>query len=96
MRPSHTPGPWRVDPPQGAYGYEVLADSALICQMSPILSRDPAAPANAALIAAAPKMFAVLREVLTANEEQLETDAALWSRVREALTDAGDTEAWSL
>jgi hypothetical protein len=63
----HTKGPWKVAQPQGAFGYEVIAehetDWPLICQMTPYLSRRPASAANARLIAAAPEMLAALKAI---------------------------------
>ena len=62
----HTPGPWKVEPPLSAlneYGYEVIRDGVGICE----LGRTEQDGANARLIAAAPDLLAMCKELLRAG-----------------------------
>lgn len=60
---TYTPGPWTVDVPQGMFGYTVFSGGRLICQMTPMLSREEGSKENAALIASAPELLAALRNL---------------------------------
>lgn len=69
----HMPGPWRVGKPSVAHGVQIFRDyeglrmgSDVICTMP---DRGKGRTANARIIAAAPEMYAALKEVFTLLEK---------------------------
>ena len=62
----HTPGPWRYDYEPGYCGEVIASNGQTICTFA-----DEPLPSNARLIAAAPDLLAVVKE--------LEESAAYWS-----------------
>ena len=96
MNVKFSPGPWNVqDNTADAHG-QLLVDSAhgavAICYT--IQDGESGVPAeclhNARLIAAAPELFACIKEVLWSHGE---LNAALWNRMRNAVADASGNAA---
>ena|SRR6478609_1535165 len=68
----HSPRPWKVtqtDPTKGADKYYITANHErnMETEICEIIGGPPSAPANAALIAAAPELLAACRKKLTAQ-----------------------------
>lgn len=93
MGTKHTPGPWQVGAGGNAHANRVwTADMRPIvnlCSMSTgIAMYDPEAQANARLIAAAPELLEVVRELIEAGHE----DAALMRRAELSIAKATGDE----
>ena len=61
--PGHTPGPWRVE------GAELIGNSTALATLHWHSGRDAENAADAALIAAAPRLLAALKDILKAYEQ---------------------------
>lgn len=89
----YTPGPWHVETAHPKFTGDVRCD-VYPPQDLPMGSRIPVAtsihPENARLIAAAPELFACVKEVLWSHGE---LNAALWNRLRTALANASGDAA---
>lgn len=74
MSAQHTPGPWQVRSLAPNIALQIVGSHIVIAAL-PTLNNEPWAPANARLIAAAPKLLAALQVILALDDGD---NAELW------------------
>ena len=87
MAPTHTPGPWKafkVNPASGDWGHRVLGPNNHELDLTVQMPDPDEEAANAHLIAAAPKLLALVRDIRNLDHVNLaHGDKALLEDLRE-------------